>query len=154
MKKVFVYTSILILLDQLVKLIISNKVILNNSINIIPDFFSITNVKNIGAAFSILSGNRIFLIIVAFVALYLIYNYFIKDKELKNIEVITYCLLISGIIGNLIDRIIFGYVVDYFEFVIFNYNFPIFNLADIFIMIGCFLLIIVTIKEEIKCKNI
>lgn len=148
MKKLISISSLLILIDQLIKIIVSNNILLNDSIIVIKDFFNITYVRNIGAAFSILSGNRLFLILTALIALYLIYRFLIKDNKLNIEHLITYSLLIAGIIGNLIDRIFQGYVIDYLDFKIFGYNFPIFNLADICIVIGCLLLIILTLKEE------
>lgn len=154
MKKILSLSFIIVIIDQLIKMIILNHVDLNETINIIDNFFAITNVKNIGAAFSILSGNRLFLILISFLALIIIYYYLLKNKNLKKIEIVTYFLLIGGIIGNLVDRIVYGYVIDYLEFNLFNYNFPIFNFADICIVIGCLLLGLITIKEEIKCMNL
>ena len=87
---------------------------------------------------------------------YIFDNFFIKNKELKTLEIITYGLLIGGIIGNLIDRIIFGYVIDFFDFLIFNYNFPVFNFADIFIVLSAGLIIIDTFRgetHEIRSKH-
>ncbi len=147
MKKIIPISLFIIILDQIVKMIISSKMLVNSSITIIKDFFNITYVKNIGAAFSILSGGRFLLIIIALIAIYIIYKLLVKNKNLNKINIINYSLLIGGIIGNLIDRIIRGYVVDYLDFTIFNYNFPIFNIADICIVISCILLIF-TIKEE------
>ena len=57
-------------------------------------------------------------------------------------------MLLAGIIGNLIDRIIYGYVIDFLDFTIFNYNYPIFNIADTFIVIGILILIILSFKEN------
>lgn len=147
MKKIIPISLFIIILDQIVKMIISSKMLVNSSITIIKNFFNITYVKNIGAAFSILSGSRILLIMIALIAIYIIYKLLIKNKNLNRINIINYSLLIGGIIGNLIDRIIRGYVVDYLDFTIFNYNFPIFNIADICIVLSCILLIF-TIKEE------
>lgn len=147
MKKIIPISLFIIILDQIVKMIISSKMLVNSSITIIKNFFNITYVKNIGAAFSILSGSRILLIMIALIAIYIIYKLLVKNKNLNKINIINYSLLIGGIIGNLIDRIIRGYVVDYLDFTIFNYNFPIFNIADICIVISCILLIF-TIKEE------
>lgn len=67
---------------------------------------------------------------------------------MSTLEKISYIFLTGGIIGNLIDRIIYGYVVDYLRFIIFGYNFPIFNLADICITIGVILLIINMLRKE------
>lgn len=156
MIKISLISILCILIDQITKLIVTTNINLNNSITIINNFFSLTYVKNYGAAWSILSGNRLLLIIIALISLFLIYNFFIKNKELKTLEIITYGLLIGGIIGNLIDRIIFGYVIDFFDFLIFNYNFPVFNFADIFIVVSAGLIIIDTFRgetHEIRSKH-
>jgi signal peptidase II len=78
----------------------------------------------------ILTGSRILLIIVAIISLFLIYFVLIRNKKLNNFDILCFGLLYGGIIGNLIDRVVRGYVVDYLEFIIVNYNFPIFNVAD------------------------
>ena len=140
-------------IDQIIKLIITYFMSLNSSIIIIKNFFSITYVMNNGAAWSILSGHSWFLILMAILALNLIYIFFIKDKVLNKFEIIVYGLLIGGVLGNLIDRIIYGKVVDYLDFTIFNYNFPIFNFADIFICVSVFLLIIGIIRGDIDERN-
>lgn len=154
LKKIVGISTIIIILDQLIKYLISNKIELNESIEIINHFFSITYVQNIGAAWNILSGNRWLLIMIGMISLIAIYLYFIKDKKLKKIEVITYSILIGGIIGNLIDRIVYGYVIDYLSFNIFGYHFPVFNLADICIVVSVFLMIMIEIKgSEEKHEN-
>lgn len=153
-KKIFIFSIIFIIFDQLIKFFISNNIILGNEITIINDFFSITNVHNFGAAWSLFSGSVIILVFIAFVALFFIYFSFIHKKNLNNLELFTYSLLIGGIVGNLIDRIFLGYVVDYLSFNIFGYMFPIFNLADIGIVISVFIIIIMSIQEEIECKKL
>lgn len=144
MKQIIKYSFILILIDQIIKISISNI----SNITIIKNFFNLTYVENTGAAFSILQSKRILLIIVAFVAIFLLYHYLIKNKDLKKIEILIYSLLIGGIIGNLIDRIVYGYVIDYLEFIILNHYMPIFNFADICIVIGTILFLYETIKED------
>lgn len=151
-KKLFGLSIIFIIIDQVIKLLISNNITLNTDITIIDKFFYITNVHNNGAAFSSFSGNTIFLIIMSIIALIVIYFCFIKDKDLSKIEVILISMLIGGIIGNFIDRIIFKYVIDYLEFIIFGYYFPIFNFADICIVLSIIGIIIFSVKEDI-CKN-
>lgn len=153
MKKVMLVSIFSVAIDQIIKLIITYFMSLNSSIIIIKNFFSITYVMNNGAAWSILSGHSWFLILMAILALNLIYIFFIKDKVLNKFEIIVYGLLIGGILGNLIDRILYGKVVDYLDFTIFNYNFPIFNFADIFICVSVFLLIIGIIRGDIDEKN-
>ncbi|MDD3453491.1 MAG: signal peptidase II [Bacilli bacterium] len=153
MKKLSIYTIILILLDQISKILISNILILNEEINIIKNFFNITYVKNIGAAFSIFEGKQIFLVITSILILIIIYYFLINKKDLKKLEIISYSLIISGIIGNLIDRIIYQSVIDFLSFKLINYYFPIFNLADTFIVIGSIIYIIIILKEEQHGKN-
>ena len=143
-KKIYIFSFIFLIIDFISKIIIQNYMTLNSSIPIIKNFFSITYVKNIGAAFSILSGKQLFLIILGIIILIGIIYYVNKDK-LNNLKVIYYSLLIGGIIGNLIDRIIYNSVIDFLDFKIFGYDYPIFNLADTFICIGVILIIIESI---------
>lgn len=142
MKKVYIFALISLIIDQIVKILVSNYLILGQTIKIINNFFYLTYVQNKGAAFSILIGYRYILIIITFIFLYYLHKCIKKQKSFNKLEIISYGLLLGGIIGNLIDRIIYGYVIDYFDFMIFNYNFPIFNLADSFIVIGCIILVI------------
>lgn len=147
MKKIISLSVVIVLLDQIIKFFITT-LELHQKITIIQDFFYITYVRNDGAAWSILSGNRIILILVGIFALLLIYFFLIKNKKLTNLEQISYGILTGGIIGNLIDRIIHGFVIDYLDFKIFNYYFPVFNLADIMIVTGMFLIIIQVLKGD------
>lgn len=156
MKKIGLISMLCLFIDQITKLLVTSNFQLNKSIVLIDSFFNLTYVRNEGAAWSIFSGNRLFLILIGFLAIFLIYKYFIKDKSLKKIEIITYGLLLGGIIGNLIDRIIFGYVIDFLDFLIFGYNFPVFNLADTFIVISVLLIIIDAFrgeKNEVSSRN-
>lgn len=133
------------IVDQLIKMGASS---LSNNIEVIKDFFYITYAENTGAAFSILNNSRFFLILMGICAVFMIFIFFIKNKKQTKLSIASYGILLGGIIGNLFDRIKYGYVIDYLDFKIFGYNFPIFNLADIAIVIGCFLLIIMTIMED------
>lgn len=146
-KKLFIFGIIFLLIDQLSKGLINIYINVNESIKIF-DFLSLTYVHNMGAAFSMLSGARWLFIILAIIALNIIYIYFIKDKNLSNFEIVTYALLLSGIIGNLIDRILYGYVIDFIDFTIFD--FAIFNLADSFIVISVILLLLGVKKWSTK----
>ncbi len=147
-QKSLIITLTCVLIDQIVKLIIMGTMGVGSSISVIPDFFSLTYVENDGAAWSIFSGNRILLISISVIALILVYWYFIKNKSIKTFELIIYSILIGGIIGNLLDRIKVGCVIDYLDFKIFNYNFPVFNFADICIVISVILLLIYSFKGE------
>ena len=152
LKKIGFYALICLVIDQLIKLVVSF-LDLNTKITIIPNFFYITYVQNDGAAWSILSGNRLLLIMIGIICLFLVYFFLIRNKQISKFEQVNYVLLVSGIMGNLCDRIIRGYVIDYLDFKIFNYYFPIFNLADIFIVIGTGLIIISLFKGEKDGKN-
>lgn len=152
-KKIVFISSVYLIIDQMSKALLERFLELNQSIEIIPSFFSITYVRNEGAAWSLFSGNQVFLIIMSFLALYVIYVYFIKNKSLNTLELWSYGFLLGGIFGNLIDRVIRGYVIDFLDFTIFNYHFPVFNIADIGIVIGVFLTIISLWKGEKDGNN-
>lgn len=147
-KKLCLFSLILLLIDILSKIIIKTKLSLYESIIVIPNFFSLTYVKNTGAAFSILEGRRFLLILLSILILIYLFNNLLKDK-LNNYKIVYYSLLISGILGNLIDRIIYNSVIDFLDFKIFNHNYPIFNLADTFIVIGVILIIIEIIRKDL-----
>ena len=153
MKKLAIISLVCIIIDQIIKVVITTNVEFAHSINVINNFFRITYLQNTGAAWSILSGNRILLIIVTIIALGIIYYVFLKDKKIKNYESILLGLLLGGIIGNLIDRVRFGYVIDYLDFNIFSYHYPVFNFADICIVISIIILVIISLKEDKNGNN-
>ena len=148
-KKVLGLSLIIFILDQVSNAIISAFIKLNDSLSIIKNFFSLTYINNNGASFGILQNGKVFLIILSLIAILILIRYLNSFKNnTKNI--FGFGLLIGGILGNLSDRLLFGYVRDFLDFKILNYNFPVFNLADTFIVIGVFLLIIAIIKGEDK----
>ena len=147
-KTIYIIALICIILDQIVKIILINNLTLFERIPIINNFFFLTNVRKEGAAWSILSGNTYILILTGFLVIYLLYRFFIKGNSLKNIDKVIYGVLYGGIIGNLIDRIFRGYVIDYLDFIIFKYDFPVFNLADIMIVVAMFLFAITILRGE------
>lgn len=154
MKRLLSVSIILVIIDQVIKYIVMNYMHLHESITLIQNFFKITYAQNTGAAWSIFSGNRLLLILIAFLSLWLLYHYCLKERKLNALEITTYGLLIGGIIGNLLDRIIHGFVIDYLDFQIFSYDYPIFNLADICIVLGVILLIYEILGGEQLWKRI
>lgn len=141
-KKELYFLSFLILFfDQIIKLGIKKTMELHQIIKIIPNFFSIYYVENKGAAFSILKDNTILIIIISIFFLLFIINW-IRKEELERMTSISLGLILGGMLGNLIDRIIYHQVTDYLSFQFKNYYFPIFNLADIGIVMGTGLIII------------
>lgn len=142
-------------MDQLVKRIIVANLSLAQSIPVIQDIFHITYIRNTGAAFSLMDGMQWFLVlfpvllVVAAVAFLLI-----KRKSAHPLLLASVAMIAGGGIGNLIDRVAYGYVVDFFDFRIF----PIFNVADIFVCVGCGLMILYVLffdgKNDGKRDNI
>ncbi len=144
---IIILSIIFTLIDQISKILIIKFLDFNSSLELIKKFFYLTYTNNTGAAFSILTGKRVLLIIVALLIIIFLFNYLRKEKPKKMLDKIAFSLVIGGSIGNLIDRIIRGYVVDFFQIKIFKYNFPIFNVADTFITIGIILLMITTFRR-------
>ena len=143
-----IYELIVLLLigiDQLSK-ILALKYLKNiGSIPIIQDMFHLTYVENRGAAFGMLQNNQIVFIIVALLAS--IYGlYYLHTKKINTLGKVSILLIISGALGNLIDRVRLGFVVDYFDFrIIWEY---VFNVADIFVVLGTILLCIYILFYE------
>ena len=146
-KKPYIISFFFFILDFISKQIVIHFLIINESIIVIKNFFYLTYTKNNGAAWSILKDQRLLLLIVTVIVLFLI-NKYMNKEELSKIENFIYGMIIGGIIGNLFDRIVYSSVIDFLDFRIFGYNYPIFNLADTFIVIGIILLIIVSIRKE------
>lgn len=152
MKKIFlvVFITLLALVDQITKLLIVNNIDLNNSVVIIKNFINFTYIKNYGVAFGMFNNLTYFVILITIVF------FVILTKELrlyfnKKMIFISYCLVIGGLLGNLIDRIFLGFVRDFIDI---NFiNFPIFNFSDIFIVAGTILLLIACFKMEGKSEN-
>lgn len=143
---IIILISALIIFDQASKFLISKYFELGSSFNIIPSFFDITYIKNYGAAFGIMEGKRIlFLFMTGVVLSFLIYE--MKKYTKDKITCISFILVISGIIGNFIDRLFIGYVRDFMDFKILGHNFAIFNLADSFMVVGAIILCISILME-------
>ena len=152
MKKIGIISLIVIIIDRILKVLVTNNFVLNVRNKIIDGFFYITNCHNEGAAFSLFSGNVLFLIFITLIVLFLIYRT-INKENVNKIGILAYGLLLGGILGNLYDRIFYGYVIDYLHFVIFKFNFAIFNLADAAIVIGAILLIVFEGSDNDGRKN-
>ena len=154
-----IFVAVFAALDQIIKLIVSLSIDLNIPTPIIPGFVNLTYVLNTGAAFSIFEGGRIFLIpltlIMIIAGLYLINNK--KTTEKFTLWVLT--LITAGGIGNLIDRIFRGAVIDYIDLDIninFIKTFAIFNFADMCVVVGGIALVIsliISIIKDAKAKK-
>lgn len=146
-RKILIISIIALIIDQISKIIAEYYLVLNKPIVVIKNFFSLTLCHNQGAAWSILNDKGLIIIILSIIALLLIYHfvYCFKKNTRNNI---AFGLLFGGLEGNLLDRILFGHVRDFFDFYIFKYDYPVFNIADICIVFGVILLIIAIIKGE------
>ncbi|MCR5794717.1 MAG: signal peptidase II [Solobacterium sp.] len=137
---------LIVLLDQVSKFIIENDPALH-AVEIIKGFFRITYAKNTGMAWSMLSGQTGLLAIISAAAILLMLWYALKEKH-DRLTQISLWMMIGGAAGNLIDRLFIGYVRDFLDFIIFGYDFPVFNIADSFLCIGVFILLIASLREE------
>lgn len=155
MKKfIFILTGVLTFIDQILKYLVINNLEEFSSIRVIPNFFHLTFIKNDGAAFSILSGGRWFFIGIGVIALIFLIRYIFLDKKICKFDVVSYSLVLSGILGNLIDRICYGSVIDYLDFYLYKYNAPVFNFADMCIVIGGFMIIYTLVVKGDSDENI
>lgn len=145
----YILTFIVVVLgDQLTKFIVDRTLNLGTGYSIIDNFFYFTYVHNYGAAWGILQGKINLFFIVSIVATIGIIYYFVHSYSYQQYTRFGLVLVFSGMIGNLIDRLVLGYVRDFIDFIIFGYNFPIFNIADIAIVVGVgFLLLDIAIEE-------
>ena len=142
----------ILIIDQIVKISIDSFLRISELITVIPNFFYITKVYNDGAAWSIFDGSVTFLLFIAIVALIFLISYQkLFQKNFRNVA--AFALIYGGLFGNLVDRIIYGYVIDYIKILIGSYNFPVFNLADMAIVSGFILLIYAVVRGEDKNEN-
>jgi signal peptidase II len=147
----------LLSIDQLTKALVARSILFQSSKSIIPGFFNLTHIRNRGAIFGFFSHSEsrvlfIFLTLVSLVALGLVIYYFFKTPSSQRYMKISLSVILAGALGNLIDRIIRGYVIDFLDFYIKNWHWPSFNVADACITIGAFLLIFILVfKREKEC---
>lgn len=149
MKKKYIIISLLILLlilfDQGIKLLVL-KTIVDKPVIIIDNFLKFIYIKNTGAAFGFLGNSTNILVILTVMLLYYLINEIRRNIDSK-LSIVSLSLIISGAIGNLIDRLFRGYVIDYISFTLFKREMAVFNAADIFISFGVILLMYIIIRD-------
>lgn len=148
-----IFILVLIALDQYTKYLIVKALEIGESIQVIRDFLFITSHRNQGAAWGILQGKMWLFYIVTIVVLIILIIFFKNEAKGKPLTQLGLSLLIAGSIGNFIDRLFRGEVVDFVDTYIFGYNFPIFNVADAALTIGVVVLIIVILLEGKEEKS-
>lgn len=155
----FSLIAVVAVFDQWTKYLVLTHFELHESIEIIPGFFHLTFIRNTGAAFGILSGQPaiwrqvffISVVLAALVAIYLMYRRFDRESRLYGLGL---GLIAGGAVGNLIDRVRFGSVVDFLDFFIGAYHWPAFNVADSAITVGVGLLVVHTLFLENNNEDI
>lgn len=142
------FNIFLILFDQIIKWVIENNMNLHDSF-VALGFLRITYLQNYGAAFSILSGQKMILIIITLLIISFLIVFFVKKQIKDLLYIVSIVMVTSGGIGNLIDRIFRGYVVDYFDVTIWPFDdFAIFNFADCLVVVGIIIFAIKFIINE------
>lgn len=150
MHKIFFVISSIVIADQITKFWIHKNLAFMTYLDIFP-FFKIVHFQNKGAAFSFLHDaagwQRYFLITVSMIAIVII-PFFIKKNKKEPLALWSFTFILAGAIGNLIDRIYYGYVIDFLYLHVNDFYWPAFNIADSFITIGAFLLIFDMVKKS------
>jgi signal peptidase II len=148
------WLTIILILDQLTKFIVDRTMPLHHSIPVIDNLFNLTYIRNTGAAFGMLAGSAAefrwpVLVLFSLLAIGFIIMMLrrLPDRETGLITALAFIL--GGAIGNLIDRIAYGEVIDFLDFYWSNYHWPAFNIADSFITIG----VVITVFYLIKAKG-
>ncbi len=150
-RKYIILTILLVLLDQLSKFFIINNFNVYDEWVIIKNFFKFEYVQNTGISFGLFSGGRILIIIASLVVIgFMIYDMF---QEESKIHYFSCMLILSGALGNLIDRVFRGYVVDFISFTILGHKMAIFNIADICVVIGVLIYILLMFLEGKKVND-
>lgn len=138
-------TAALVVVDQLIKLWVTTHLAINQTITVIPGILGLTKLHNTGAAWSMLEGQQWFFIVITLVAIVVI-AWLMKYYRGQRWAEVSFCLILAGTLGNFLDRLRLGYVVDMFE--LLPVNFPVFNFADTLLTIGVVLLAIRILKED------
>lgn len=152
-KNIILYTVALLVIvigDQLSKLIVSGSMQLSTSHTIVDNLLYFTYAHNEGAAWGMLEGKISLFLVISIIAVIAMIYFFTKTTKEEALTRFGLVLTFAGALGNVIDRVCFGYVRDFIDVIVFGYNFPIFNIADMAVVIGVGLIILEIILGEIK----
>lgn len=147
----------ILFVDQWTKYIVQQKLALHQTVEVIQRFFNLVHVRNTGGAFGIFAGERggigsILFVVVSLIAIGTILFLFVKVREDEKTLSLSFSLVLAGAIGNLIDRLRYGEVVDFLDFYLFSYHWPAFNIADSAICIGIGLIVLDLLIRDRKKK--
>lgn len=140
--RIYITLIIALIIDQFSKFLVIKYIALNHSIAIIDNFFKLIYIRNTGAAWGMFDDKTIVIAILSAVFLFFLIKFIEEEKNMDKFLQFCYGTLLGGIIGNLLDRLLRGYVVDFLSFKIFNYNYPVFNIADVFIVVSIILIVL------------
>jgi len=151
----FIFLFGVLLLDQLTKSMIVQKLFLYEKVEVIRGFFNIIHVRNTGGAFGIFGGEKgglgsVLFVVVSLLAIGAIVYLFVKAREDEKVLAFSFTLILSGALGNLIDRIRYGEVIDFIDFHVSTYHWPAFNIADSAICIGIGLMALELLAKDKK----
>ena len=141
----FVLIALCVLLDQVVKYLVRANIPLGGSVSFLPGIMDLTYYQNTGMAFSLFSEHTWVLTILSAAVAVALTTLLLSRFITHPFGRISLSLVIAGALGNLIDRVAFHYVRDFLDFIIFGYDFPIFNVADMALCVGVGLLILITL---------
>lgn len=154
-KSYLLYSIVLIVclgLDQVTKMFFQAKLSGGGEITIIPSFLELIYVENRGAAFGLFQGGMIIFALISIVVVCAL-TYALKSAN-RKVTAILYAVIAAGAVGNMIDRFIQGFVIDFIHFSnLFGYSFPVFNVADIFLTCGLGLLVLDMLLNEKENKK-
>lgn len=149
-KNIYVITFMVFLLDQIVKSIVLKTIQLEEIIYVIPNFFFFTSVKNTGGAWSVLENYPFILTFVSFLCIIGLNYYLTKKDKFNKLEIGYLGLIMGGVLGNFTDRMLYEGVIDFIGIKFGSYQFPIFNIADVVIVVGVGLIVLEMIRSEIN----
>lgn len=139
------FSIIFIFFDRFSKYLIVKNLKYGKTVYLINNFLKLEKVENRGGIFGLFPDGKIFFIVASFIAIILLLYFLFKINPNKTFIILNLSLIFSGIVGNLIDRLSYGYVIDFISIG----NFPVFNLSDSYITIGILLMFIFLWKEDI-----
>jgi signal peptidase II len=147
--------SWILAVDQWTKYVVQQKLPLHHSVEVIRGFFTLTHVRNTGGAFGIFGGEKgglgsFLFVAVSLIAVGIILYLFLKVREGEDHLSLSFTLVLSGAIGNLIDRLRYGEVIDFLDFYVSSFHWPAFNVADAAICIGIGLMALELIFRDHK----
>lgn len=162
MKKKILYLisicTFMLVADQVTKIYVHSNFTLHESKTVIDGFFSLTYVRNPGAAFGMLRETpdffrRTFFLSITPIALVALFYFLLTVKKEDDFQITAICLVFAGAIGNYIDRVRFQYVIDFLDFYIKQVHYPAFNVADVSIVCGVFIWFYCIFKEDMEKKK-